>query len=84
MSNSGHPNDVEYLLVGTREQEKLQHLADSEVSKDGRIDLWPEHWEDSGAKVLWNCVECGRLYLNATEDLGEIIVYKIEKQGLSN
>jgi hypothetical protein len=84
LSDAGHPNETEYLLVSTSSQEKLQDLVDEEVADNAIVDMWPEHWEDSGAAEIWKCCECKRLYFNVLGSIEEVIVYKIEQQGLVN
>jgi hypothetical protein len=83
MTNVAAPNTIEHLLLSNRSQEHLQDLVDEEVSTNGQVDLWPEHWEESGAIDVWKCQVCGRLYLNARGNLEDIVVYKIEKKGLN-
>jgi hypothetical protein len=82
MTNTGYPNSVEHLLVSTSSQEKLQDLVDEEVTNNAVVDMWPEHWEESGSAVVWKCYECERMYFNAWDDIEKIIVYKIEQQGI--
>ncbi len=82
LSNTGQPNDVECLLVPSRSIEKLQDLIDEEVATNGSVDMWPEHWEESGAIEVWRCRQCGRLYFNANKSRENIVVYNIEKTGI--
>ena len=53
LADTGYPNDTEHFLAGSRSVEMLQHLADDEVRKSGVIDMWPEHWDESGAVEAW-------------------------------
>jgi hypothetical protein len=82
MADTGQPNDVEHLLISCRSMERLQDLADEEVKKDGIIDMWPEHWEQSGASEIWKCLKCNRLYFNPKGPRTQIMVYAIEKTGI--
>jgi hypothetical protein len=82
MTNVASPNDVEHVLLSDRVQERLQDLVDQEVSTNGKVDLWPEHWEEAGSIDVWKCPDCGRLYFNATGKVEDIVVYNIEKKGL--
>ena len=63
MSDSGSPNDMEHLLISDRQVEVLQDLVDSEVAADGEVQMWPEHWEESGATEILKCEQCGRLHV---------------------
>ena len=83
MNDIASPNGVEGLYLNDYAQEKLQNLVDEEVRTNKEIEMWVEHWEDAGSVVVWKCPECERLYLNATGELKDIVVYKIEKKGLS-
>lgn len=82
LSNTALPNDVEHLLLSTRAIEWLQHLVDREVNKDGTVDLWPEHWEQSGAVEVWKCFECNRLYFNVGGPPEKLVVYSAERTGV--
>jgi hypothetical protein len=82
LSDTGYPNDIEHLLIGTHAIERLQEVVDKEVEKEGRIDLWPEHWDESGAIEVWKCFKCGRLYMNIKQPPERIVVYSIERIGL--
>ncbi len=84
LSDTAHPNETEYLLVSTLSQEKLQDLVDKEVAENAVVDMWPEHWEESGTEELWKCSECNRLYFNIFDSVENIIDYKIEQKGLDN
>lgn len=63
LSDSGSPNDMEHVLVSDRQVEALQDLVDNEVEADGEIQMWPEHWEESGATEIWKCEQCDRLHV---------------------
>ena len=76
------PHSVEHLLLNYAAMEKVQDLADAEVEAHGRIDEWPEHWERSGAIVVWRCHVCERLYFNAKGRPEDVIVYAVERRGL--
>jgi hypothetical protein len=82
MNDVGYPNDTEHLLIGTRSIERLQDLVDREVEEAGTVDMWPEHWDDSGATVVWKCYKCSRLYVNPQGTAENVIVYAIEKVGI--
>ena len=82
MSDIASPNGVEGKYLNDYTQEKFQEVVDNEVSTDGKIDMWAEHWEDAGSTIVWKCLECERLYFNAIGDSENIIVYKVEKKGL--
>jgi hypothetical protein len=84
MTDVASPNDIEHLLLSYRAMEKLQDLVDSEAAKEGRIRMWPEHWEQAGAVDVWKCPDCGRLYLNVRGPASEVIVYRFEKKGLDD
>ncbi len=84
MTNVASPNDIEHVLLSDRVSENLENLVDQECATVGSIDSWPEHWEESGAIDVWRCPVCERLYFNATGDPSEVVVYKIERKGLSN
>jgi hypothetical protein len=84
LDNIASPNSVEHLLVSDSAKEKFQNLADDEIRESGEVDMWPEHWENAGSIVVWKCFECGRLYLNAEEDLDKVVVYKIEQHGIDS
>ena len=64
MTNIASPNDTEHLLVSDRSQELLQNLVDSQVSRDGIVDEWPEHWKNCNPHEVWMCSECKRLYFS--------------------
>jgi hypothetical protein len=81
MNDIASPNSVEHLLLSYSAMERLQDLVDQEVSTNGKVDLWPEHWEEAGAIVVWRCQDCARLYLNAKSQKEDVAVYKIEKKG---
>jgi hypothetical protein len=76
------PNEVEHLLLSYRAKEKLQDLADEQCSAEGEIDMWPEHWEASGAVEAWRCFECGRLYVDPKGDPEQVVVYEIQQVGI--
>lgn len=76
------PNNVEHLFLSSYAKEKLQDLVDEECSADGEIDMWPEHWEESGAVEIWKCFQCGRLYLDPKGDVEKVVVYAIEQVGI--
>jgi hypothetical protein len=76
------PNDVEHLLVNYRAMERLQDLVDEECAADGSIDLWPEHWEESGAVEVWKCPFCERLYVDPKAEPEDVVVYSIKRIGL--
>jgi hypothetical protein len=84
LSNTGQPNDTEHLLLSNRGVERLQDLADAQVSAEGIIDEWPEHWEESGAIEVWKCLECNRLYVFPSNsfDFDKVVVYKVERTGI--
>jgi len=82
MNDIGAPNNVEHLLLSYYAMERLQDLVDQEVSTNGQVDLWPEHWDDAGAIVVWKCLDCDRLYLNAKSKKEDVVVYKIERKGI--
>ena len=83
MNDIAAPNQVEHLLLSSAAMEKLQDLVDGEVSSNREIELWPEHWEESGAISVWKCPDCGRLYLNVSEDADSVVVYKFEQKGVT-
>lgn len=76
------PNEVEHLLVSYRAMERLQDLVDEECGPSGSIDMWPEHWEESGAVDVWKCPICERLYVNPKGKPEDVVIYKIERIGL--
>jgi len=82
LNDVGYPNDTEHFLLNTRSIERFQDLVDDEVSKEGQVEMWPEHWEQSGAVVIWKCHQCGRLYVNPGGRPQEVVVYSIERIGL--
>lgn len=82
LSNSESPNVVEHFLVSDAGKERLQNAVDGELSDDGEIDMWPEHWEDAGVVDVWRCPVCERLYLNASGPADGVVVYRVEKRGL--
>ncbi len=82
LNDIAYPNSVEHYLVSSNNREKLEHLVDTEVKNDQIVDMWTEHWEDSGSTPTWRCFVCERLYLNVGTDK-EIIVYRPEKKRLS-
>ena len=82
MTNVASPNEVEHVLLSDHAQERLQDLVDQEVSTNGKVDLWPEHWEEAGSIDVWKCQDCGRLYLNAKGKKEDVVVYKLEKKGI--
>ncbi len=82
MNDIAAPNSVEHLILNYAAMERLQDLVDQECSLNGVVDLWPEHWEESGAVEMWKCPECGRLYLYPKGDPKDVQVYKLEKSGL--
>ncbi len=82
MSDIGSPNDTEHLLISNRSVERLKDLVDSQIERNGIVDEWPEHWEQSGALEVWKCYACKRLYMSPKGPADEIIVYKMEKTGI--
>ncbi len=82
MCNIGAPNDIEHLLINSYSIEKIQDLVDSEIERNGSVDEWPEHWEQSQALDVWKCRECQRLYVNPNGPAEKVIVYSIEKVGI--
>jgi hypothetical protein len=82
MSDAGHPNNVEHVLLDAYSLEKLETLVDEEVSENGQIDMWPEHLDTAGAVEIWKCLECGRLYINPSGNPEEVIVYSVERKGI--
>jgi hypothetical protein len=82
MSDVGSPNDMECLLISNRSIERLQDLVDEQVSRDGIVDEWPEHWEASGATEVWRCHNCNRLYFRPKGRPEDVVVYAIERVGL--
>lgn len=83
MNNVGSPNSFEHFLLSDSAKEKLQNAVDEEVEKEGQTDMWTEHWENAGTVDVWKCDVCQRLYFNPDGNLDNIIVYQIEKIGLS-
>jgi hypothetical protein len=83
MNDIAAPNGVEHILLSYSAKERLEHLVHKEVSSDCTVDMWPEHWEESGAIDVWKCPDCGRLYFNAKGNTDDVIVYKIEKKRIS-
>ena len=82
MSDGGSPNDTEHLLISNRSVEQLQDMVDSQISRDGVVDEWPEHWESSGATDVWKCEICKRLYVSPNGPPDQVAVYAIEKIGI--
>ena len=83
MNNAAVPNGIEHILINDYAQELLETAVDNEVRRDGKVDFWPDHWEDVGAIVVWKCPQCNRLYLNAdAPDSANIQVYVLEQTGL--
>jgi len=82
LTDVASPNDIEHLLLSYRAMERLQDLVDTEVGQEGEVQMWPEHWEQAGALVVWRCTTCGRLYLNARGPASEVVVYRFEKKGI--
>lgn len=62
--------------------ERLQDLVDAEVEEQGEEQLWPEHRQEAGAQHVWKCNECGRLHVNARGEPKDVVVYRVEKQGI--
>ena len=86
--NIAYPGKIEHLLLSSHAQEKLQDLVDCEVKENGKVDMWPEHWEDSGTEEVWHCFKCNRLYIginNVSENWKDrVLVYKLEQEGIAN
>jgi hypothetical protein len=82
MFNTGSPNGIEHVLLYDYALEKLQALVNAEVDKDGTVDLWPEHREDSGALNVWKCPDCQRRYISPDGEKEKVIVYTIERRGM--
>jgi hypothetical protein len=61
--------------------ERLQELVDKQVEKEGVVDMWPEHWEQSGAIDVWKCFQCKRLFFSPKGEPEKIVIYSIEKIG---
>lgn len=80
LNDNAFPNNVQHLLLTTYAQERLQDSVDKEVIADKVVDMWPEHWEESGVINVWKCFVCNRLYLNVGNENEDIIVYKVEKK----
>jgi hypothetical protein len=83
MSDVGSPNETEHLLVSSRSIERLQDSVDTEVESDKIVDGWPEHWEKSGATEVWKCHVCKRLYISPKGTPSKVVVYAIEKIGVT-
>jgi len=83
MDDIAAPNEVEHLLLDYRAKERLQDLVDAECEESSSIDLWPEHWTESGAVEVWKCPVCGRLYVNPKGRPEDIVVYRQEQVGLT-
>jgi hypothetical protein len=82
MTDIAHPSETENILLSSYSQEKLQDLVDQEVAESGEVDMWYEHWKESGAINVWKCTTCERLYLNAYGEPEDIVVYSVEKRGI--
>lgn len=78
------PNDIEHELVSFRSKESLESLVGREIKESGKVDMWPEHWEDSGSVIVWKCSKCKRLYVDAEGDQEKVIVYKVEQYGIES
>jgi hypothetical protein len=81
LSDAASPNDTEHLLISDRCMERLQDLVDAQVERDGVVDEWPEHWEESGGVKAWVCYACKRIYVAPNGPPEKIVVYSIEKVG---
>jgi hypothetical protein len=82
MDDIAAPNEVEHLLLDYQAKEQLQDLVDEECGSVGSVDMWPEHWKESGAVEVWKCPSCARLYVNPKGKPGDVVIYKIERIGL--
>ncbi len=83
IDNVGSPNDSEHLLLNSYATERLQDVVDKEVSENKSVDMWPEHWDESGAIEVWKCIWCGRLLFHPKGNPKEVLVYKLETKGLN-
>ena len=82
LNNAASPNNVEHLILNSYAIEKMQDVVDVEVEENGSVDMWPEHWDESGAVDVWKCFECERLLFNVKGNPKEVLVYKLEQKGL--
>ena len=83
MNDIASPNEVQHLLISDAVMERMQDLVDREVAAEGAEDLWPEHWEESGAIPTWKCHHCQRLLVGVGGKPEDIVVYKVEQKGIA-
>jgi hypothetical protein len=81
-SNTAYPDNIQHVLLDAYAVEKLQDAVDEEVKESGVVDMWPEHWDSSGAIEVWKCLECERLHFYPKGDPKDALVYKLERKGL--
>ncbi|MCI0705471.1 MAG: hypothetical protein L0241_30800 [Planctomycetia bacterium] len=83
LSNAGSPNNTEHVLLSSVGVERLQDLiAEQFATAQGKVVLWADSWEESGAIEVWKCSDCQRLYVSPKDGFDKVVVYKIEQVGI--
>jgi hypothetical protein len=81
LDNTAFPNPIAYRVIGDRDRERLETLADRECAERGSNRMWPEQWEETSAEA-WKCPVCERVYVNPTGPRDRVVVYQRERVGM--
>lgn len=84
LNDVASPGCVTHLLLSDHGVETLENEVDREVNDEGKVDMWPEHFEKAGAINTWLCPKCHRLFLRATGDPRKVVVYRREDISLTD
>lgn len=83
MTSVAYPGRVVHLLLSQAGQERLQDSADGMVARVGRVDEWPEIWDDFARAVeAWLCPKCSRLYVGPRGSPESVFVFALERKGI--
>lgn len=82
MHNNFSPAGVVHLLFSEKAQERVESLVRKFDSIQKLKAMWYELWYESGAMETWKCLYCKRLYIGVNGPANEVLVYRLEKEGM--